>query len=176
MISLVEQLLKPKIPFLYHISFRNNLEGIWQPKMPDDMGFIDNVNHIKGFAEPDMNRICCAPSIEKCYQAIYPNISRLVEVNKYPSLDFYVYTPILKGDETILTPEELHSKRMVHDAFITSEYSILTPTFMKLYWKIRIPSTLNNKDKFYYPFNDKSKEKLFVPSGIKYKILQKYGV
>ena len=154
---------------LYHISFKNDLEGVWQPKTPEGGGARTDSS------EPETRRICVSPTIEQCFQAIYPNISQYFEDKNYPYMDFYVYKPQLVGTEEIITPEGLTEHRWVPDAYLTDEHWILDPTFMQLYSKIRIKNTNKNKWIEFHPYNDNSEEKRgFAPDGIKYKTLEKY--
>jgi hypothetical protein len=142
---------------LFHISFEGNLNGFWHPRNPygeDDASSAQ-------YAEPDLPRISCAPSIEQCFQAIYPNISQYFEVENYPNLDFYVYTPVFRGFERILPPKYLTIHRYVHDAHLTDEYCILDPVYMQLIGKVRIQNTNNNPTLDYHPFDQIGNPKRF---------------
>lgn len=152
---------------LFHISFRNDLEGEWQPKIPNSDDKQKN-----DISEPDFPRICVSPSIEQCFQAIYPNVSQYFEELHYPNMDFYVYSPILQGDERILSPNDLTKKRLVHDAYLTHEYDILSPVYMKMIGKVRIFNCEKNEFLKYHPFDDILKpERDFAPSHIKWEWL-----
>lgn len=163
----IHELLKHnKYETLYHISFKSDLEGIWKPKNPINEG-IDT--------EPELPRISCAPTIEQCFQAIYPNISNLFEEQNRPDLKFYVYSPVLDGSEHILYPEQLTKQHIVHDAHMTDEVCILDPVFMKLVMKIKIMNTNKNSFIKYRPWDNPNRnEKDFAPTNIKYKILKTY--
>jgi len=159
----------------YHISFKDILEGVWNPKNPDGYGINIDEYKASGIAEPNLPRISVSTSIEKCFQAIYPNISKLFEEKNYPYMEFYVYTPILKGNEKIISSEELVSKRMVHDAHMTDEYIILNPVYMKKIYKIKIYNTNKNTFLYHHPFNDNKITKIgFAPDNIKYDIIKEY--
>ncbi len=136
---------------LYHISFNSNLEGIWEPMIP--AGSTINKTEL---SEPDIPRISLSPTIEECFKAIYPNVSKYFKIENYPYMEFYVYSPVLTGKERIWTPSYLTSNKLVHDAHETNEYCILVPTYMKLVKKVKILNTKHSPDQFYHPFNDKS--------------------
>jgi hypothetical protein len=136
---------------LQHISFNKNLEGLWKPQVPAE--YIENKTYL---SEPDTPRISLSPSIEGCFKAIYPNVSKYFEIENYPYMEFYVYTPLLTGKERIWPPSYLTTNRLVHDAHETNEHCILTPVYMKLIKKIRIFNTNKSPDLFYHPFNDKN--------------------
>ena len=109
---------------LYHLSFNASLEGVWTPKNPDgllpeDSEYVESV-----YPEPSTPRISCAPTIIQCFQAIYPNVKSLFDVNNYTHLDFYVYSPVFKGGEKVMTPDELCKKRMVHDVSVNGRLPI----------------------------------------------------
>lgn len=154
---------------LYHISFDGDLEGLWEPKEPAGGGSQSDTS------EPNTPRICVSPTIEQCFQAIYPNVSKYFEEKNYPHMDFYVYIAQVVGTEEIITPEALTAKRYVPDAHLTDEYWILDPTFMQKHSKIRIKNTNDNKWLEFHPYNDESEDKRgFAPDNIKYKTIKEY--
>jgi hypothetical protein len=160
----------------YHISFKDSLEGIWKPKNPDG-GEVENkyYNTELDISEPNLPRISVSTSIEKCFQTIYPNISKYFEEDNYPYMEFYVYSPILKGNEKIISSKDLVNKRMVHDAHMTDEYIILNPVYMKKIYKIKIYNTNKNTFLYHHPFNDNKMTKIgFAPDNIKYNIIKDY--
>lgn len=157
---------------LYHLSFKKDLEGFWNPKNPDGIA-SENTDDLK---EPDLPRISVSPTIKQCFQAIYPNVSRFFKEENYPHMDFYVYSPVLKGDERILTPVELTKKKMVHDAHMTDEYYILDRVWMSLIEKIRIFNTNKSSDLFYRPFGDKKQEERFLaPMDVRFQVLKTFN-
>ena len=150
---------------LYHISFDGDLEGEWKPKLPD--GYDDKPSKNKEF---DIPRICVSPSINQCFQAIYPNVSKYFEELHYPNMDFFVYSPILNGEQRILSPEYLTKKKMVHDAFLTDEHDILDTVYMKRIGKVQILNTEKNEFIKYHPFNNpENEEQDFAPDNIIWK-------
>lgn len=160
---------------LYHLSFNASLEGVWTPKNPDgllpeDSEYVESV-----YPEPSTPRISCAPTIIQCFQAIYPNVKSLFDVNNYPHLDFYVYSPVFKGGEKVMTPDELCKKRMVHDAYVTGEHCIFSPVKMDLVGKVRINRISNVVRIYYRPFNDpKLKKDSWIPGGFTFSVLNRY--
>jgi hypothetical protein len=156
---------------LYHISFRGDLQGVWTPRNPDG----SDLEKPKDDSEPDLPRISCSPTLRQCFQAIYPNISHLFEVERYPYMDFYAYSPELRAGTRVLTPKDLTAKRMVHDAHMTDEHCILDPVYMRLASKVRIRNT--NKKPFlrHRPFGDpKRDERDFAPGEIDIKTIHTY--
>ena len=148
---------------LFHISFEGNLNGLWHPRNP----YGEDGANGGQYSEPDLPRISCAPSIEQCFQAIYPNISQYFEVEQYPHIDFYVYSPIFRGFERVLPPKYLTNHRYVHDAHMTEEYCILDPVFMNLVGRVRIQNTNGNPTLSYQPFDQLTNEiRFFAPSNI----------
>ena len=116
--------------------------------------------------EPTDARISFSPTIEQAFQAVYANIKHLFD--RYPYLLFYVYQPIFKGSERIVTPEEFSKHRLVHDAHVTGEHSVLDPVEMRLTGRVKIwkPSDENRID--YYAFDVKDREPYgWLPGGIK---------
>ncbi|WP_396190411.1 hypothetical protein [Flavobacterium sp.] len=148
---------------LFHISFKSDLEGIWEPVIPAG----NDQKTTSDYPEPDIPRISCSPTVEQCFQAIYPNVSKYFEEFKYPYMEFYVYSPELKGTEKIWTPDYLTKNKLVHDAHVTQEHCLLESVFMKLVKKIKIMNTNKSKDLMYKPFNDESlPEKYLAPKTI----------
>jgi hypothetical protein len=162
-----------KIKNFYHISFNGKLEGVWTPKVPD--GKSGSLIRSDIPSEPNTPRISISTSIEKCFQAIFPNVYRYFEKDNYPYMEFFVYSPIFKGTERLFSTEDLIDGKLVHDAHMTKEYCVLDPVFMKLKMKIKVFNTNKNRFLSYHPFNDKnSDKKWFAPSNIQYEILETY--
>lgn len=145
-------LLSMEVEQLYHISFNGSLSGFWEPK--DNHDDIDEVG-TGGYPEPKLARISVAETIEGCFRAVYPNVSKFFEENNYPNMHFSVYSPVFKGSERVVTPGLLTSERMVWDAFVTGEYLILDKVYMQLVGKIKIDNTNKSPTKMVHPFNDK---------------------
>ena len=173
LISEDEEFNAHNTPKLFHISFRDDLEGKWTPQKPE--GEYDEKYYTSEHPEPDIPRISTSPTIKQCFQAIHANVKHYFEKENYPHMDFHVYTPKLTGKERILTPKELTDKRFVHDAHMTDEHSILDPVHMQLHSKIRIYNTNRSKMLNYKPFGDENtKERPFAPAQIRFKTLKKY--
>lgn len=136
---------------LYHLSFNGGLAGVWNPKIPD--GYAGMEGSIPP-TEPMFPRICLSSTLEGAFYAIYPNVSHFFEKHRYPHMDLYVYSPILRKDTRLLTPAELTKKRMVWDAHLTQEYDILTPVKMTLKGKVRFFNTIKEEWIRIRPFDD----------------------
>lgn len=137
----------------YHISFNGGLQGRWNPTVPaGDIGGGE-------FKEPDWPRICVSSTLEGAFRAVYPNISQYFEVENYPHMDFYVYTP--KGRSRILTSKDLVGKGFVHDAHVTGEVVLLDAVEMTLCGRIRVENTSKDSGLYYRPFNDKTLEERY---------------
>ena len=158
-----------KIPELFHISFRDNLSGMWTPKNP-----AGNNHSIKSnLSEPKTPRISCSSSIIKCFYAIYPNISKYFEENMYPHMNFIVYSPVLNGNEKIWTPEYLTKQKLVHDAYMTDEYCILQKVHILKIGELIVYNPLiknkHPKEIEYRPFNNPKFGKRFLCYEVDYK-------
>lgn len=157
-------------PILYHLSFRDNLEGRWIPRNPDGTA-LESID----ISEPDLPRISVSTDITKCFQAIYANVFHYFENDHYPYIDFFVYSPVLTGKEEILTPEQLRKKRMIHDTHITDEYCILDPVQMNLMMKVRIFNTNKSPKLKYHPYGDRrTQEWNLAPRDVKHEVLKVY--
>jgi hypothetical protein len=155
---------------LYHISFDSKLAKVWEPEDP-----LGGIKVSQQLAEPSIPRICLSPTIEQCFQAIYPNVSQFFEKKNYPHMDFYVYVPEIEQDTLVVYSKTLTTEKLVHDAHMTKEHWIISPVKMNRYSKIRIYNTNDNKVLNYYPYNDKTKTKVFfAPTNIKIEELKKY--
>ena len=146
-----------------HLSFDGNLEGIWTPRLP--YGTSESGGE---FSEPDWPRISVSENIEGAFRAIYPNVSKYFEVEGYPYMDFFVYSPSGKRVKMI-NPLSLVTGKFVHDAMVTREHVILEKVSMSLLGKVRVYNTSSDSGLFYRPFNDKtSKEIYHSPKVIRY--------
>ena len=148
---------------LFHISFRGDLDGEWEPKLPDGTDLTKQTK----YTETELPRICFSPSIEQCFQAVYPNISFYFETKKFPYMDFYVYQ--LDTSVKVVTPDILTKERMVHDAHITGEHIAITKSQVNLIGKVRINNTAGCPDLHYHPYDDQKEPRLFLaPHNIQY--------
>lgn len=172
---------------LFHISFKEDLEGIWNPRNPQagEQYYTDKDLHkIKSItAEPDLPRISTSTTLTGCIGGIYANISHYFEDEKYnyPHLDFYVYSPVFDNKKVIrvLTPKDLTDNEMVYDAHITHEHAILDPVYMKLVSKIRVYNCKDLPLMDFYPYNDHRYEILKqqgIPVGVVIKTIHKYNL
>jgi hypothetical protein len=160
----------------YHLSFRKDLEGRWNPQVPD--GYDDEANRDSAIGEPSIARISIAGTIEGCVRAIYPNIYRFFEKDKLPHLDMYVYVPVGLSKRDIVPTSELTKKRYVWDAHITGEQWITKPVMMKRIGEIRIANPGKDNVLHTYPFDDKSIGELYDirPDTVEYTVLNIYGI
>jgi hypothetical protein len=142
---------------LFHLSFSPNLQGRWTPKIPDSRGDLKTL-----MTEPIYPRICLSGSLEKCFYAIYPNVSRFFEVDNYPHMDMYVYTPVIGKLTKVVTNEKIVADKLVHDAHMTDEYFITSPVSMTKHSAVRILNCVKNPEVWYHPYNDSAKKKRFL--------------
>lgn len=154
---------------LLHISFNNKLEGVWHPKLPESK----DSRIMEGYSEPDMPRICVAPTIKQCFWAIYPNISHLIDTGPdekwHDEIYFCVYEPIYSQIKSIIGPNELSQKQWVHDAHMTDEHWILNSVYMKKINEINIKNPSKTEYQIYRPYNKKTeKENQIGPKNINY--------
>jgi hypothetical protein len=146
--------VKRPYPELFHLSFNGELEGTWSPKSPD--GDYDDTDVENMHGEPTTPRISLSPTVEQSFQAIYANVKHLFD--EYPRLTFYVYTPEFTGREKIVTPEQFSENKLIHDAHITQEHSILTPLNMKLMSRVTVYPPERKNQIGYYAFGVTDKE------------------
>jgi len=148
---------------LYNISFRSDLPTIWKPK--DVEGNDGDVNNI--FTEPSTPRICLSPTLEQCFKAIYPNISKFFEIENYPYMVFNVYQAMNIDNKFLIYPNTLTEKRWVLDAHLTKEHWYLNNLKMANMGKIKINNTNRSKMIKGHPFDDvKEKEIELFPKNI----------
>lgn len=150
-----------KLPSLYHISFNDKLEGLWDPEFnqkPDDNHPVELDPDVEPFPypEPNIGRISVAPSILGCFIGVYPNVAKFFEEKNYPFMLFQIYVPVFKGHERIVTPETLTKDRLVWDAVVTEEYLILDKVQMKHWGQVEILNTNKQKTRYIHPFGDKT--------------------
>lgn len=156
---------------LYHISFRDDLEGKWVPKRPD--GDYDHETDPSLLPETTDARISLSPTIEQCFQAIYANVKHLIRKDK--ALNFNVYTPVFTGKEWIVYPEVLAKQKFVHDAHVTKEHCVVSPVYMKHIGKVSITTT-GDRDKLnYYTYGIKDENDYYgwVPKKVSVKKIKK---
>ena len=140
---------------LLHLSFNPDLDKeILLPRQPDGT----ELNLKSDFTEHLPDRISFSPTIEHCFMAIYPNISKYFEEMKYPHIDMFVYEGLVTKD-TIFIPKKTVLKNVL-DAHVTKEVCAISPVKMEKLQKIRIKIT--NEEIWFHPFNDKKREKLFL--------------
>lgn len=159
---------------LFHLSFSNKLNGIWEPRNPD--GMSAEPGRAGDFPEPIIPRISVSPSIEQCFRAIYPNISSFFEKKKYPHIDMYLYQPKFKGNEDVILPSTITKNKWVWDAHVTEEHWILDKVEMEVigHYRFYYPDN-NDKGLHIKPFDDKKfSETVYVgPSKIRFTRLDK---
>ena len=173
-----------KLPKLYHISFRDNLEGVWEPRNPDGMdgetdgGTDGEKTDISepDISEPDFPRISFSPTIKQCFQAIYPNVWKYFEEKNFPYMEFFVYSPRLSGRERVLTPRQLTERRFVHDAHVTEEHCVLDKVFMERIARIRVLNTNKERRTYYHPFNSKQYDRWrLAPSVVRFEVMEVFS-
>lgn len=124
---------------LFHLSFNKDLEGVWKPREPDGYNTQPTKKltdeEIK-LSEPSYPRISTSPTLPQCFQAVYSNVKHYFEKEGYPYLEFFVYTPVFKGEERILLPKTLTMLDLTLDAHVTQEHVILDDVFMKLHSQV----------------------------------------
>ena len=141
---------------LYHISFRDNLAGRWQPRLPSGMSPGGK------YPEPDFPRISFSSSLDGAFRGIFPNVSHLFEAEQYPYMLFTVYSPLLTGRERLLSPTELTEQKMVWDAHVTKEWVCLDTVEMRRVGQIKIRNTNSSPTLMVHPFNSEKYPKQSV--------------
>lgn len=136
---------------LFHISFRDNLEGIWSPRLPDGKPGKKAL-----YPEPDYPRISLSPSFEKCFWGVWPNVKKYFIKDQYPYMVFSVYRPVLSSSVKIVDNKKIVKDRLVHDAHITEEHFIVSDVEMERICTIKVMNCLKNKEILYRPYDDPS--------------------
>lgn len=143
-----------EVPKLFHISFNGKLAGVWDPefnqKDDDTHPAVPVPPGEEWYPEPSIGRISVAPTIEGCYRGVWANLSNIF----YPHLNFYVYSPVFKGAERIVTPHVLVKNRLVWDAHVTDEYLILDEVEMKLVGEVQVINRSIGPYLKIHPFGD----------------------
>lgn len=163
-----------RLPLLFHISFNDKLEGIWDPEFNQKP---DNNHPVKAnpdeapfpYPEPSIGRISVAPTLKGCFIGVYPNVAKFFEERNYPHMLFHIYTPEFKGHERVVTPETLTKDRLVWDAVATQEHLILDKVQMNHWGTIEIANTNKEPTVYIHPFGDKTLPKESIgPANINY--------
>lgn len=147
---------------VYHLSFRDDLPTVLTPKQPD--GSATTTGKLTEILPP---RVSFAPSIQQCFSAIYPNVSKYFEEHNYPHMDMFVYCPLSVGKkipkDTIL--------ESVWDSHITDEVCYTTNIKVIRVAKIRITNPHLNKfreDIYTNPFNNPMAKRRYVSPKIEF--------
>jgi hypothetical protein len=147
------------LPSLYHLSFKDDLEGMWTPREPDGSDLEHQVEVPDSekfpYPEPSITRISVGRTIEGCFIGIFPNVAKFFEEQNLPWMNFSVYSPIFKGNERIITNATLTDDRVVWDAVITGEYCILDRVYMERLGEIKVYNTNKAKTRMIHPFGDR---------------------
>ncbi len=150
------------LPRLFHISFKDDLEGIWTPRLPDGSdetnGPEEEIPDEEKFPypEPSVARISVSPTIEGCFIGVFPNVAKFFEKDNIPWMNFYVYSPVFKGNERLVTWEMLCKDRVIWDAIVTKEYCILDKVQMVKIGEVKVYNTNKEKTRKIHPFGDKA--------------------
>ena len=159
--------VKPMVKELvYHLSFRENLPTVLSPRHPDGSG--DNKTKLVEKLPP---RISFSPSIQQCFSAIYPNISKYFEEENYPHMDMYVYCPLVAGKRI---PNDVVLEK-VWDSHITGEVCYTSEVKVIRIGKIRILNPGKKGVSIHaHPFNNPMAKLQFISPVIEYQILNRY--
>lgn len=145
---------------LLHLSFNDSLEGILKPKYPD------RDPHVKvgKYTESDLPaRTCFASTIQGCFSAIYPNISKFYEEENHKFLEFQLYIGI-PDNKTTFVPNDIVLKN-VWDAHITGEVCVTSPIKVVRYLTLSIGCL--DTEIWTRPYNSpKEKERFVSPRAI----------
>lgn len=155
---------------LYHISFKDSLEGLWVPGT--QAGSDEPGEHEESsweYPEPSMTAISTALTIEGCFLGVFPNVARFFQKDKLPWMNFYVYTPVFEGHERVVTQATLTKGKWVWDAHVSGEYRILDKVQMKLVGEVKIFNTNKASMIMTHPYGESALgQESAGPSVIKY--------
>lgn len=159
---------------LLHLSFNDSLGDVLTPRQPSGSGMENGK-----FKEDLPPRVSFSPTVQQCFSAIYPNISKFfeeVENGKgYPYIYCYVYKADLTGREEIVPDSVVKAK--VWDAHVTAEVCILTPVKIKKVARIKIPNpyhAITMSDINARPYNNPKKAEVFVSPKIEFVVVEQY--
>lgn len=151
---------------LFHLSRVDSTEGVWYPRCPD--GSLSS--HSK-YKEPELPRICAAPTIRHCIWGTWLNYRRYFTDPRFTSMIFTVYTPKIV-DQRVAYPYTLAQENVVHDALITLEHGILDPVFMKAIGRVRIFAPEKIEQIKYHPFGkEDTEDEVELPTEIAYEFI-----
>lgn len=136
---------------LYHIDPAPDLAGMWKPQLPDTP-----VEWKGRFSVPNTAHISVNPTIEGCVLTQYIKIAELFQLKSQAELEFYVYKPVLKGEERIIPSETLTADRWVWNAHVTKEHWILDPVEFECVGKIRLTNVNYISTQVTPPYNDRA--------------------
>lgn len=136
---------------LYHISLTKSNDLTWHPRLPAGV----NPSKVPAtlYSEEMEPRICTSPTIQQCFWGVWANIKDEFSIAGKAYLDFFVYEAMITPNSKIVPPEQLLRAMALHDAGLTMEHDILTPTNMALIAIIRIYNPIGNPCVCTKPFN-----------------------
>ena len=146
----------------FHLSLQEDLGGkILVPKLPNSIiEFLRDKEKQPGLEnkleEVSTPRLCMAPTIEGCLNALGHIISLL---NERPYLTFHVYQNADKITKSY-NWEYLHHKRLVFDAYLTHEIWVLEPIRLRHIGCFRLDKSCILSRKRILPFNDRKMERV----------------
>ena len=157
---LAQTLLKKQLPNeLYHLSFKPTLNGRWKPRQPHGTNTSEEAK-VKLTYEDLPARISVSPTIQQCFWAIYPNISRFFEEKRYPYIIMYVYRPRITYRTKVI--ENRLVRKHVHDAHVTGEICITSSVVMEKIAKIKIYNPVKNPEVKYRMFGLPNNPEIFL--------------
>lgn len=127
---------------LYHLSTEKFKNTHLVPRKVSSLGINE---------DPDIKRICFAPSIHKCLQAIRDRI-------RDGSKTFYVYRLLWNNELEYKIP----TTKEVFDCNVTNEVWILTPCDVELVDKITIIDELTGIEKYKIQFNPEEEPEILT--------------
>lgn len=163
---------------LLHISFNQGLPSVLKPKQPTGSKFTKRVKR-SIYYEDLPPRVSFAPTIQNCFNGIYPNIAKFFEEHNYPYIVMYVYQGLPDATTEILSKSETEKK--LWDYKHTKEIVVLSPISIKLLAEIKITNPLN-KDGTYptsgeiygTAFNDPKNEKKFIAPIVDWRVTKRF--
>ena len=153
---------------LYHLSFNRRLDKQpLVPRQPHGSEISETKESIYTERLPD--RVSFSPTVEQCFMAIYPNISKYFEEENYPYIRMYLYQALPDSKTTYIPEDEVLNN--IPDAHVTGEVCVTSPVRVKLLGEVEISIT---KEEVWYFDYDNPKLSRYKRTFLSYKPVLKY--
>lgn len=161
---------------LLHLSFNGELPTVLSPRQPAGVS-VDTVTNELITTEKLPPRVSFSPTVQQCFSAIYPNISKFFEELDYPRITFYVYVGLPDKNTKYIPKKQVLAN--VWDAHVTDEVCVVSDIVITKTAKIVVTNPYRKNRKVTeirtHPFNDPQKPEMFVSPVIDYNVLTHFN-